>query len=213
MRPLPGMSDSHMPATRLKSPRITFCAVTPDLWADLEQLFGSRGACGGCWCMWPRSTRADFERNKGSANKRALRRIVASGNPPGLLAYADNVPVGWCALAPRETYIRLERSRILQPVDDQPVWSVICFFVTRAFRRQGLSVQLLRAAIAHAKKHGARIVEGYPTDSESGRDPDAFVWTGLAATFRAAGFVEVARRSARRPIMRYCIPKSGCRRK
>jgi len=207
VRPATRLADSMMP-TNSKSPRTTFHPLTPDRWADLEQLFGSRGACGGCWCMWPRSTRADFERNKGAANRRAFKRIVATDAPPGLLAYADGAPVGWCALAPRETYVRLERSRILKPVDDQPVWSVICFFVARPFRRHGLSVQLLEAAVAHAKKHGARIVEGYPTDSKSSRSPDVFVWTGLAATFRAAGFGEVVRRSASRPVMRYYISKS-----
>ncbi|MEW5701594.1 MAG: GNAT family N-acetyltransferase [Candidatus Zixiibacteriota bacterium] len=183
--------------------KITVHPLTIDRWADLEALFGPRGACGGCWCMSWRLPRSQFDKQKGSGNKRAFKAIVKSGTPPGLLAYVGGEPVGWCALAPRECYPALGRSRILAPIDDQPVWSITCFFVARPYRRQGISVHLLEAAVKFAKRRGARIVEGYPQEPASGPWPDAFVWTGTAAAFRRAGFVEVARRSAARPIMRY----------
>ena len=158
--------------------------------------------------MSPRLTRAEFVHRQGAANRRAFKRIVQTGEPPGILAYSDDAPIGWCALAPREIYIRLERSRVLQPVDDQPVWSVVCFFVAKGYRRQGVSVKLLKAATAYAKSRGARTVEGYPFDYKSKQTPDPFVWTGLVGAFREAGFTEVLRRSPSRPIMRYHCTKS-----
>lgn len=181
---------------------LQFRPLTPDRWPDLEALFGARGACGGCWCMTWRLSRSQFEEQKGPGNKRAFRKIVASGHPPGVLAYAGKQPVGWCAVAPREVYPALGRSRVLGPVDEQPVWSVSCFFVAREFRGQGVTVPLLQAAVKFARSQGAKIVEGYPQDLGQGTLPAAFVWTGLLPTFTAAGFKEVARRSPKRPIVR-----------
>ena len=194
------MTDS--PA-KLPASRLVFHPLTPDRWADLEQLFGKRGACGGCWCMWWRLTHAEFEQNKGAKNKRALKRLVTRGIVPGLLAYCEGEPVGWCALAPRAEYTRLGSSRILKPVDDQPVWSVVCFFVAKECRRHRVSLALLKAALKYARGQGAKIVEGYPVEPKQGKTADAFAYTGLAQTFRSAGFNEVARRSPTRPIMRH----------
>lgn len=173
----------------------------PERWRDLELLFGPRGACAGCWCMWWRLRKADFEHQKGEGNRQALRQLVECGNPPGLIAYSDGVPVGWCAVGPRAQLPRMEASRILKAVDAQPVWSVSCFFVARAFRRKGISADLLQAAADYARSQGAAILEGYPVDPGTGL-PDAFVWTGLAGAFVRVGFREVARRSPSRPIMR-----------
>lgn len=152
--------------------------------------------------MYWRLQRSVYERQKGARNKRALKKIVTKGPPPGVLAYAGRQPIGWCALAPRATYPVLANSRVLKPVDDQPVWSVTCFFIRRDWRRKGVSAKLLAAATAFAIKHGARVVEGYPTDPKRGPQADAFVWTGLLGSFSRAGFTEVARRSPTRPIMR-----------
>ena len=183
--------------------RLTVHPLTPDRWKDFEELFGERGACGGCWCMWPRLARSEFQKQKGAGNKKAMKKVVEAGPPPGLLAYAGGQPVAWCALAPRETYAVLTRSRILKPVDAQPVWSVMCFFVLKPFRRRGITTGLLNAAAKYARKYGARILEGYPVEPRAGaRSPDVFVWTGLPSAFRKAGFAEAARRSPTRPIMR-----------
>ena len=184
-------------------PALDFYPLTPERWDDLVALFGPRGACGGCWCLWWRLKHSQFEKQKGEENKRALKRIVDSGEVPGLLAYADGHPVGWCSVAPREAFPRLGRSRILKRVDDRPVWSAVCFFVDKQFRRKGVAVRLLEAAVEHAKKHGAKVVEGYPVEPRKASTPDAFAFTGLASAFRKAGFVEVLRRSDTRPIMRY----------
>jgi GNAT superfamily N-acetyltransferase len=120
-----------------------------------------------------------------------------------LLAYIDDVPVGWCAVAPGEHYVGLQGSRILKPVDDKPVWSVSCLFIKRPYRRRGISAQLLRAAVEFAAKQGARIVEGYPVEPAKEKMPDAFLWHGTISAFKAAGFKEVMRRSETRPIMRF----------
>ncbi len=134
--------------------KVVIRPVTPDRWGDVVALFGPRGVCAGCWCMYFRQSRSEFERKSGAGNRRALRRLIAGGTEPGLLAYVDGVPAGWMALAPREEYTLLSRSRILQPVDDKPVWSVVCFFVARAHRGRGLTVALLRKAAAYARRRG-----------------------------------------------------------
>jgi GNAT superfamily N-acetyltransferase len=182
-------------------PKFEFFPATADRWADVEALFGSRGACGGCWCMTWRLPRAEFNRNKGDANRHALHELMRKGPAPGVLAYADGKPAGWCAVAPREAYPALERSRILKPVDSQPVWSISCLFVEKSHRRQGLSTKLIQAATKFAQSQGAKIVEGYP-QVVAGSLPDAFVWTGLEQSFLQAGFAEIARRSPKRPILR-----------
>ena len=154
--------------------------------------------------MWWRLSRAQWVKQKGLANQRALQAVVEAGPPPGLLAYADGEPVGWCALAPRADYPRLANSRVLKPVDDEPVWSISCFFVARKFRRQGVTLALLKAAAAYARSQGASLLEGYPCEAKAGY-ADVFYYTGLASTFRKAGFREVARRSPSRPIMRRAL--------
>ena len=180
---------------------LEFRPVTPERWPDLEALFGEHGAYGGCWCMWWRLKRYEFAKQMGQGNKEALKRIVEAGEVPGLLAYADDQPVAWCSLAPRETFPALERSRTLRRVDDKPVWAIVCFFVAKSARRKGVMLRLLRAAVEYARSRGAKIVEGYPvepTRTLSG----ASGFTGVVSTFRQAGFVEVLRRSRTQPIMR-----------
>jgi GNAT superfamily N-acetyltransferase len=155
--------------------------------------------------MWWRMKRAEFTQRKGEKNKEAFKKIVASGEVPGIIAYVGDEPVGWCALAPRERYPLLENSRVLARVDAEPVWSITCFFVAKSYRGKRVTGQLAKAAVAYARQQGARIVEGYPVEPKKGRMPDPFVYTGLVSTFRSAGFVEALRRSETRPIMRHSI--------
>ena len=191
----------HTPG-RARNARVSFHPLTPDRWDDLQRLFGPRGACGGCWCMYWRSTASDYNRFKGEGNKKAFGKIVKKASP-GIIAYSDGKPAGWCAIAPRKDYVRLEKSRILKPVDDKPVWSIVCFFIDKQFRNKGLSKQLLLSAVDFALSKGAEIVEGYPVEPKAGKIPDVFAWTGFSGTFLKAGFKEVERRSEVRPIMRY----------
>lgn len=181
---------------------LEFRSLTAERWRDFTTLFGERGACGGCWCMWWRLRAKDFEANKGEANRRAMRKLVRSGHIPGIIAYIDGEPAGWCSVAPREEFPRLEHSRILKPVDDRPVWSIVCLFISKGYRKTGLGVKLLEAAAEFARRGGARIVEGYAVEPKKGTTADAFAYHGPASAYRRAGFTEVARRSETRPIMR-----------
>jgi GNAT superfamily N-acetyltransferase len=186
--------------------KFEFQPLTPERWPDFEKLFGPRGACAGCWCMFWKLPRKEFNAGQYEGNRLAQKEIVTAGRTPGLLAYAGGLPAGWCAVEPRQQYPGLARSRILAPLDETPVWSVTCFFVERAYRRQELTVALLRAAVEYVASRGGRIVEGYPTEPRDGApSAPAFVYTGLASAFRKAGFTEAGRRSATRPIMRFYI--------
>jgi GNAT superfamily N-acetyltransferase len=188
--------------------------LTPNLWPDLEALFGPRGATGGCWCMWWRLSAKEYDWNKGQPNRDAFASLVAADEQPGLLAYAGGAPVGWCAIGPRDTFPRLARSKLgkqseqallARGIDPAACWTAPCFFIARGYRRRGLTGALLDAAVAFARQNGARAVEGFPNvPRTAGGLPDAFAWTGLANTFRRAGFVEVGQPSAsRRAMHRY----------
>ena len=186
--------------------------VTPDRWDDLVDLFTRPGPRGGkteanaCWCMFWRLEAGEFERKRGTGerrgagNRKAMRSLVEAGREPGLLAYLDGVPVGWCSVAPRAEFIRLERSRSLRRVDDEPVWSIVCFYIHRAQQGSGLGKALLSAAVEYAAARGARIVEGYPV-----RPGDSDPYTGFQSMFEKAGF-EMVREGGRRSIMRYRVP-------
>jgi GNAT superfamily N-acetyltransferase len=190
------------PTRRTKrAARIEVRPLTPDRWPDLEALFGPRGAVSGCWCMWWRTTRAEFDANAGDGNRAAFRARVREGDPPGLLAYLDGSPAGWCAVAPRAEFPRIERSRPLKPVDDAPAWAIVCFFIDRGARGRGVAGTLLRAACDFARDRGARLVEGYPVSPDARTDPGA-LFTGTVAMFESAGFREAADRGGRRKIMR-----------
>jgi len=179
--------------------------LTPEHWKDFEQLFGERGACGGCWCMWWRLKRSDFDKLKGDGNRRSMKALVNSGKIPGIIAYQEGEPIGWCSIGPREDFSALERSRILKPVDQKPVWSIVCFFVNKKFRNRGFSTRLINAAKDFVRQNGGKILEAYPVEPKKGRTADVFVYTGLASAFRRAGFTEVTRRSDTRPIMRFFL--------
>ncbi len=180
----------------------TFRPVTGETWGDFEALFGLRGACGGCWCMWWRLTRPEFEAGKGDGNKAAMKAIVDGGHVPGILAFDGDMPVGWCSVAPRKFFPRVLRSRTLKPVDDRPVWSVVCFFVEKAHRRKGVALALLNAAAAHARAQGATILEGYPFVDPPADLPGAFIHPGTVTIFKRAGFEKTAQQGKSRVIMR-----------
>jgi GNAT superfamily N-acetyltransferase len=155
--------------------------------------------------MWWRLPRSRFNAGKTSGNRRALKKLVDAGAEPGILAYHESRPVGWCSVAPREEYSGLERSRVLARVDDAAVWSIVCFFVARDMRHTGVTRKLIDEAVRHAKKRGARIVEAYPVEPGAGGTADAFAYTGIASTFQAAGFTEAARRSPKRAVYRKVV--------
>ncbi len=152
-----------------------------------------------------RLSKKDFEQGKGAGNKKSMKSMVKEERTIGIIGYLNEQPVGWCSIAPRENFIRLEKSKVLQPVDDKPVWSVSCLFLSKDFRKKGLSSELLKHAVKFAENNGAEIVEGYPTVPYGDNIPAAFAWTGIPSSFTKAGFEEVARRSKSKPIMRYYL--------
>jgi GNAT superfamily N-acetyltransferase len=176
--------------------------LTPKRWPDFEALFGAHGAYGGCWCMWWRSTRREFENRKGEGNRRAMKAIVDSGKIPGLMAYLGTEPVGWCAVAPREEFSSLERSPVLKRLDDQPVWSIVCFYVAKGFRGQGIAEALIGGALDYVRSRGGSIVEAYPTPPRETPLAPVSSFMGLPAMFTRAGFVECARPSRSKWIFR-----------
>jgi GNAT superfamily N-acetyltransferase len=183
---------------------ITTRELNAKSWDDLVTLFGpERGAQGGCWCMWWRMTSAEFEKASREERRDDFRRLVDDGVPLGVLAYDRKVPVGWCAVGPRESLPKLMRSRVAGPLEGETggVWMINCFYVDRNHRGEGLMRTLIDAAAEMAGKHGARVVEACPIDTER-----KLMWgeghIGLAQVFAAAGFSEVARRSPTRPLMR-----------
>lgn len=181
-------------------PRLEFHPVTPDRWPDLEEFFG-RGGHSNCWCMWWRLKSSEFDGQSGEERKQGLKAIVESGDVPGLLAYAGGRPIAWCSIGPRERFGRLERSPNLKRVDDQPVWSIVCFLVSKPYRGKGLMSRFLEAVLDYARSRGAHIVEGYPIDASRGLAGYSG-YTGIASTYRRAGFVDVLQRSGRKMIMR-----------
>jgi GNAT superfamily N-acetyltransferase len=176
--------------------------VTLKEWPDMQKLFGPNGADGGCWCMWWRIKRSEFDRGHGEENRRAMEAIIRGGEVPGLLAYLDGEPIGWCSVGPREAFPVLDRSPVLRRVDDLPVWSIVCFFIDRKHRKRGLEGLLIEAAVDYARSRGGRIVEAYPVGPATGTFDSGSAFTGTIGTFSRMGFREVARRSKRRAVLR-----------
>jgi GNAT superfamily N-acetyltransferase len=171
-------------------------------WGGFVDVMGEKGGCGGGWCMLWRQSRPAMTAGMGEGNRLAMKALFDGGKVPGLIAWHAGRAVGWVQIDARTAFPRLATSRVLLPVDDQPVWSVSCFLVQKPHRRTGLSVALLRAACDFAKSQGARLIEGYPIHTPKKDYTPVYAWTGFMGTFRAAGFIEVARRSETRPIMR-----------
>ena len=164
--------------------------------------FGDHGACGGCWCMYWRLPAREFKMARGEQNHQKFKRLAQIGEPQGILAISEGKAIGWCAFSPRSEYRRLENSRILKPIDDTKVWSIVCFFIHPKFRRKGVQKFLIKESIVQAKNCGASILEAYPHELTNKSAPDLFIYTGVVSAFLANGFQEVARRSSSRPILR-----------
>jgi GNAT superfamily N-acetyltransferase len=175
--------------------------LTAKNFADLEALFGRPGGSivRGCWCMYyRRSGKTTAWRDE---NREALRDLSEGDVSPGLVGYLDGTPVGWISLGPRDDYLKLQRSPVMKPVDDVEVWSIVCSFVDKAHRGEGLQGRLLEAAIGYARDQGVRVLEAYPVDKPV-RSHDDFMFFGSRSLYERAGFKEVVRRSPTRIVMR-----------
>lgn len=185
-----------MTEPRTTAPKLKTKPVTADTWADFETLFGARGSPSYCWCMAWRADRKDPQVATKAGRKAAMKQLVKDGVPVGLLGYLDDEPVAWCSIAPFDTH----RTRLRKLADDEAtarIWSVTCFFVRRDLRGQGLTKQLLAAAVKLARKHRAELVEGYGVSPTS----PSYRYMGFVPMFRAAGFEEVGREGTRRHVM------------
>jgi len=187
------------------SSSIEFHPLTIERWNDFEKLFGKKGAYGGCWCMWWRISRSEFERQKGEGNRRAMKEIVKSGEIPGIIAYRNCEPIGWCSLAPRERFHSLNRSPVLKRIDKTQVWSIVCFFIAKEYRNKGITINIIKAAIDYVRRKGGKVIEAYPTDPRGRRLDPVSSFMGLPSVYKQAGFVECARPSESKVIMRYQV--------
>ena len=176
-----------------------FLPVTHDRWQHLERLFESRGGPKHCWCMVFRPMSSTDRRAGAPAKKQALAQSIAANTPVGILAYEADEPVAWCSIAPLETYTNLRtRSYVSDGSDTENVWSIACFYIRSAYRRQGMTTQLINAAIDYAKDNGAKVIEAYPVDYDS----PSYSYMGRIGTFERLGFKEIAMAGTRRHIMR-----------
>jgi predicted GNAT family acetyltransferase len=197
--------------------KIVFRPLTADRWDDLVDLFGpERGACAGCWCMWPRIRGVDFKALRRDQRREAFRKIVKAGPPPGLLAYEGRSAVGWVAISPRRAVQRFNIARNSAPVDGTEdaldrAWAITCFFVRNSHRTQGLTSKLAKAAIDYARKSRAQCVEVCAIEPNK-----RLIWgeafVGVASALRPLGFEEVARRSPKRPLLRFELQPAAKRR-
>lgn len=185
---------------------LRFEPLTKNNWNKFVELFGTKGACRNCWCMSFRLSKNEFDEGKiNDGNKNAMKQLVWENKPTGLLAFYKDLTIAWCAFAPRKDFLKLQKSRVHKPIDNQEVWSVPCTFIAKNFRRQGVSTTLLKGLIAYAKTQQITIIEAYPTIPTQEKLPDAFAWIGLYKSFDRAGFEIVDRTSKNRPMMRYYI--------
>lgn len=202
---------SRRPRASAQPPELEIHPLTPHRLRDLAALFGQGGDPKWCWCAFYRVRGIEFSNGTEAKNRKVLERhtrtTAREDRAPGLVAYRDGEVIGWVSVGPRSDYERLTYSKVLAPVDDKPVWSVVCFVVARSARGEGVATALLAAAVDYARSHGARWLEAYPADTAAGRVPAASAYKGTLGMFERAGFTEVARRQANsaspaRPIVR-----------
>jgi GNAT superfamily N-acetyltransferase len=181
-------------------------SLSKNNWGKFVQLFGEKGACGNCWCMFHRLAKTEFDEGKiDEGNKNAMKSLVWKNRPTGLLLFYEELPIAWCAFAPREDFLKLEKSRVHKRIDNKIVWSVPCTFIDKNFRRRGVSVVLLKKLIEYAKQNDIKIIEAYPVIPTQEKLPDAFAWIGLYKSFERAGFKIVDKTSKNRPMVRYYV--------
>ncbi|CAN5345779.1 GNAT family N-acetyltransferase [soil metagenome] len=191
------------------TPDLEIHPLTRERLPHLARLFGQGGDPKWCWCASFRVRGMTFRNASARENRAVLEAAVdqLEGRAPGLIAYRDGEAIGWVSLGPREDYERLKHSKILAPIDDRPVWSIVCFVVGRRARGQGVAKKLLDAAVDYAREHGATLLEAYPVETDGGRIPSANAYMGTRRMFEVAGFDVVERRqwnraTSVRPIVR-----------
>jgi GNAT superfamily N-acetyltransferase len=188
--------------------QITVEPLTETNWHKFVQLFGERGACGNCWCMYYRLSRVDFNEGKSeNGNKDAMHQLVREKKPAGIIGFYEDIPIAWCAFAPREDFIKLEKSRVHKRIDNNRVWSIPCLFIHKDFRGLAVSEAMLKGVIKYARENNIDIIEAYPAIPTVKKLPDSFLWTGVFKSFERAGFEIANRKAQNRPMVRYYTRK------
>lgn len=179
--------------------------LTMNNWKSFEYLMGEKGGCGGCWCTVFRQSTASFNENKYDGNKAFMRNLVMSGQRTGIIGFHNDKPIAWLAVSPREDYIKIDNSRAFKRIDLKPVWSITCFFISREFRRLGVSSQMIRHMIDKTTEAGITELEAYPAIPYSEKAPPAFLWVGVLSAFLKNGFRLVQQNGKSRAMVRYSI--------
>lgn len=186
---------------------IEYRPLTPANWEDLVELFEGVGNPGYCWCTFWRLSSKEYGQSSRRQRKDVLNDCVQRGMPTGILGYQNGEVIGWCSIAPRHTYKRLNRSRMIPFIDNRITWSVVCFYLNRSVQGLGLSFDLLQAAVNYAAGQGAEVVEAYPVepqyDEQGNWQPaKSYRFMGYRSTFERAGFQDATPEDAKRVIMR-----------
>ncbi len=169
--------------------------LTPARFDDFADVINPNRRATHCWCLSHRLRAADIEELGDGSREAAMRKLAARRTRPGVITYRDDIPVGWCHISPRSDIPRLVKSELITPVDEVPVWSIICLVVRSGHRKQGVSGELIKGAVSYAKKRGAPAVEAYPVDP-NGRMDTTMAFVGTRSMFEAAGFEKVGETKA-----------------
>lgn len=164
--------------------------VTPDRFDDFADVINKNRRKSHCWCLSHRLQAKEIEElgGKGQGGReKAMRRLCEREHPPGVVTYLDGEPVGWCNIGPRSEITRLAQSKLIRPIDDVPVWSIVCVVVRSGYRKQGVTGRLIEGAVGYAKSRGAPAVEAHPVDPK-GRMDLTMAFVGTKAMFDKAGF-------------------------
>jgi GNAT superfamily N-acetyltransferase len=186
--------------------------VTPERFEDFADVINPNRRATHCWCLSHRLPARDIEELGGGSRERAMRRVCEE-RPPGVVTYRDDTPVGWCSIGPRAEIPRLVSSKLMRPLDDVPIWSIICVVVRGGYRKQGVTGRLLDGAVTYAASQGAPAVEAYPVDPP-GRIDLTMAFVGTRTMFERAGFEVVGQTDAvasklPRLVMRRSLVRHG----
>jgi GNAT superfamily N-acetyltransferase len=170
--------------------------VTPDRFEDFADVINPNRRTMHCWCTTHRLTAGEVRDLGGGDREQAMRTLCTRADPPGVVAYRDEVPVGWCNVGPRAAITRLAQSKKIKPVDDVPVWSIVCLVVRAGHRRQGVTAQLIEGAVDYAVSRGAPAIEAYPVDPGEDRIDITMGFVGTRSMFERAGFEVIGQTQA-----------------
>ena len=186
---------------KIKHHELSVSFLSKETWKDLEMLFGEKGACGGCWCMTPRLSSAEYNLNKGEPNKSMLHDLVLKDSPLGVLAYDRGAVIAWCSISPKTDLLEKKQARIMGHTLVEGNWSIVCLFIKKEYRRKGISSYIIHKAVEYAFRNGATTVEAYPLVTKNEKMPDVFAWHGISKSFQKAGFYVVKQLSKTKLIM------------